>query len=93
LATAEQTKELKHWRKLDSIAEFQPRLAAIAAGNFSPFAAAFRTAVDRRSPGNLQNDRPNDEVLAGLNGKRPFKRMSGFATSMWAILPFARLRR
>lgn len=32
----------------------------------------------------MQNDHHNDEVLAELNGKQPFKRMSGFATSMWA---------
>jgi hypothetical protein len=32
-------------------------------------------------PGNLRNDSPNDEIVADLNSKEPFRRMSGFATS------------
>jgi hypothetical protein len=35
----------------------------------------------QKVPGNLKNNSPNDEVVAELNQKEPFRRMSGFATS------------
>jgi len=38
----------------------------------------------QKVPGNPKNISPNDEVVANLNQKEPFQRISGFATSVLA---------
>jgi len=50
-------------------------------GQFISLRCGVSHGGEQTEPGNLQNDYPNDEVLAKLNQKLPFRRMSGFATS------------
>ena len=78
---------------LDGIAKFQRRPAVIAVDGFFALRFSVSHGSGRKEPGNLQNDRRNDEVLEGLSQKLPFRRMSGFATSTWAIVASASIRR
>lgn len=50
-------------------------------GHFTALRCGVSHGGGQTLPGNLQNDFPNDEVLAQLNQKPPFIRLSGFATS------------
>ena len=50
-------------------------------GHFTALRCGVSHGGGQTLPRNLQNDFPNDEVLAQLNQKPPFIRLSGFATS------------
>ena len=52
-------------------------------GHFTALRCGVSHGGGQIGPGNLQNNFPNDEVLAQLNQKLPFIRLSGFATSKY----------